>query len=756
MNRLRPFLLGLVLLLALSRAHSQTAIWLDGFETNKHWVASGSWHIGVPSHGPSTAYAGSVCAGTDGYAYNSDGRIYCTNYLSSSNTIVVPDASLSPALTFFEWHNFANALGYVEIYTSSNGWQQLSGNYTGNSSSWELSSNGLSAYSGQKIKIGFHFTSGGCCGNAEGWFVDKVAVTVTITTPPTVIVPTNVQVFAGATLQLQLAATNSALPNDSYHFRLISGPRNVTISSGGLLSWQTAAQQPTTNVTFTVQATDDENTPQLSATGSFTAELINQWIPTFMVDPEITNIYEGQSVSVTALATNYFPEHTFTYSLLTNHIAVGATNADLSQLADGTVSWDGANTHHIGTFTNFFVAQDDFTPNYSATNQFVITISKPPPPTLILPSSTNIYAGQLLIMTLAASDDAFPDGPFTYAPLSPTNRISVVDDVLTWTNSATNRISSTIITLTVSNETSQLTSTNSFSVIRSPTPPPMITTPGHVTNYVGNPFTVTNYATNIVFSATTFIFKLLDNFTNVTMDTNGVLIWTNTYAQNGVLVWSNAAPRTIIISIMVTNLGVTNPYAPALATNHFDVVLLPPLPPIVTGPTYLTVGFGRTLNATYSASSTNKFALLTNVNFIPITNTFTWAASTNGIINTNGVFVWTNTNAAPGNYSVLIFATDNNQPPLIGSNTLFLTVLSSSQIILTNPVVLTNGHNFTFSVKTIWTNSNFIIFASTNLSAPPAGWVPISTNKTGPNGVLQFTDMLSTNFPRRFYRAAFQ
>ncbi len=76
----------------------------------------------------------------------------------------------------------ANALGFVEISTNNGGsWNQISPTYTyANTATsggvWSRPSIDLSAFAGQSVQIAFHFTSGGCCGNAQGWYVDDVAV----------------------------------------------------------------------------------------------------------------------------------------------------------------------------------------------------------------------------------------------------------------------------------------------------------------------------------------------------------------------------------------------------------------------------------------------------------------------------------------------------------------------------------------------------------------------------------------------------
>jgi autotransporter-associated beta strand protein len=50
-----------------------------------------------------------------------------------------------------------------------------------------------------------------------------------------------------------------------------------------------------------------------------------------------------------------------------------------------------------------------------------------------------------------------------------------------------------------------------------------------------------------------------------------------------------------------------------------------------------------------------------------------------------------------------------------------------------------------------FSNVTYVIEATTNLNAP-IPWLPISTNTSGTNGVYQFIDPGSTNFPLRFYR----
>lgn len=52
-------------------------------------------------------------------------------------------------------------------------------------------------------------------------------------------------------------------------------------------------------------------------------------------------------------------------------------------------------------------------------------------------------------------------------------------------------------------------------------------------------------------------------------------------------------------------------------------------------------------------------------------------------------------------------------------------------------------------------NVTYLIQASTNL-ASPTNWVTLSTSNSGANGSINFTNSITTNIPRRFYRAVAQ
>jgi len=743
---------------------AQTVFWSDGFETNtpSRWAATAPWHIGSPTAGPAKnssgyrTHSGANCASTQNYLINQDGRIVCIKYLNGSNTLVIPDASVSPTLNFWHWLNLGNALGYVELQSGTNGWQQISSTYNSVSSggAWLQESIDLSAFAGQSVQIAFHFTSGGCCGNALGWYVDDVSLTEVVTTPPTLIVPDTQTIYAGQTLTVTNFATNSFLPNATYTFKLLSPPSNASITRNGVLTWTTTAAQPSGTNTITVMVTDN-STPPLSATNSFVVVVVNPWMPVLTV-PDTQTIYAGQPLDVTVSATNtFFPSATFTFALLSGLTNVDAGFDDSDLPYDGVLSWTTTTILEAGTYTNVIKVTDNDSPYYSATNSFEIVVSSPPPPVLTVPTQT-IYLGQTLDVFLSATNSAFPNANYTYETNSaPAGTLIVIDPetgepLLTWT--PTNAPSVKTITITVTDDNSPpLIATNSFQVIVSPTPPPaFLTLPDTQTIHAGQTLTVNLSATNIVLTNSMFTFSLPPSSTNyastnyslITSNNIGVLTWTNTGIRNGVLTWTNnsVSPGNKTIKLIVT---ATN-YSPAMsATNSFVFSFLPPLPPILTVPTNnQTIYVGQTFTVTNSA---------TNIVLPDAKYTFKLPSpSTNVWITTNGVLAWTNTAAPPGTNLVFVKVTDNSVPPLSATNS-FKVIVTPSPPVLIVSNLLTSSHSFQFSFHTL-SNTTWRIDASTNLNAA-TNWLPIFTNTAGTNGTLQFTDLLATNYPRRFYRA---
>jgi hypothetical protein len=252
--------------------------------------------------------------------------------------------------------------------------------------------------------------------------------------------------------------------------------------------------------------------------------------------------------------------------------------------------------------------------------------------------------------------------------------------------------------------------------------------------YAGTTLTVTNTAT-LCPSNTFANFTLIPGLANgLTLITNGTMLtWT----------WDTNTAKLPGYYTNIIEVTDTNGFS---ATNSFVVQVLQSLPVLNPANISTNIYAGQKFTVTYSA---------TNSIFPNAIYTFSLASpSTNAFINmTNGVLTWTNTNTTiAGTYTNYVIATDNSLPPLGATNSFIVQVLLPPALKIAAVAQPTNG-SFQLTFSTI-SNTTWRIEASTNLLS--TNWLSLLTNMVGPGGTLQFTDLLATNFPRRFYRAVLQ
>jgi len=112
----------------------------------------------------------------------------------------------------------------------------------------------------------------------------------------------------------------------------------------------------------------------------------------------------------------------------------------------------------------------------SATSNFLVQVLPPSPPTLIVPPTQAIYAGQPLVVTNYATNGAYPGSTFTFAAFGPTN-LDVSNlpkgGVLKWTPTAAQAASDNTIYVMVTEDNS-LSADSSFLVLVFPPPPPLL------------------------------------------------------------------------------------------------------------------------------------------------------------------------------------------------------------------------------------------------------------------------------------------
>ncbi|MHA6252309.1 S8 family serine peptidase [Oceanobacillus sp. CAU 1775] len=154
-----------------------TVGYFQDFEgTPAGWTIFGtnsSWERGIPTSGP-----GSAVSGENVYATNLNG-----DYNSSENsTLLMPPIDLPEGesyLQYSEWFNLENNwdFGHVYLSTDMENWTQLV-QITNLSNGWLDSEIDLSAYSGERVYIGFNITSDSII-NRSGWYIDDVGLSDT-------------------------------------------------------------------------------------------------------------------------------------------------------------------------------------------------------------------------------------------------------------------------------------------------------------------------------------------------------------------------------------------------------------------------------------------------------------------------------------------------------------------------------------------------------------------------------------------------
>ncbi|MFC5604785.1 S8 family serine peptidase [Sporosarcina koreensis] len=157
-----------------------TVGYFEDFETTpiawESFGANDKWEWGIPTSGPNNAASGE--------------KVYATNlsglYLNNMNaTLVMPPVDLPEGnsyLQFKHWHEFEKSTagttwdyGHVVISTDRQNWTRLL-KVDGSSNGWVDVQVDLSAYSGQRVYLGFNAFSDGSVGK-QGWYLDDVALT---------------------------------------------------------------------------------------------------------------------------------------------------------------------------------------------------------------------------------------------------------------------------------------------------------------------------------------------------------------------------------------------------------------------------------------------------------------------------------------------------------------------------------------------------------------------------------------------------
>lgn len=153
------------------------------FKASENWenglgdwyVDKGSWEVGMPTAGPSSAHSPKNCAGT----------VLRGNYHQSTNTklISIPykvlSANANPTLQFWHWYSFSsNDSGVVEIRVGNGASQIVLGPYKNTSGGvWTNVFLDLKPFANSTIQLNFRFASDGSNTSlSTGWYIDDITL----------------------------------------------------------------------------------------------------------------------------------------------------------------------------------------------------------------------------------------------------------------------------------------------------------------------------------------------------------------------------------------------------------------------------------------------------------------------------------------------------------------------------------------------------------------------------------------------------
>ena len=493
------FCLSTALLLVVGDGRAENVFWSDNFETNapSRWTTNNTWQIGSPTAGPATnatgfrTHSGINCASTQNYAYNSDNRLICTNY-NGTSSFMVPAANQFPRLRFWHWFNYANALGYVEISTNNGGsWNQISPTYEGITSGgvWSRPSIDLSAFAGQNVQIAFHFTSGGCCGNAQGWYVDDVAV-----------------------------VTGSPVLNNPESFE--SGGGDWSVADG---TWEIG--KPTSG-------------PNAAHTGTNCAATV--------LAGNYANNVDSRLISPPfVVPTNNSPAlrfwHWYNFNNALGFVEISTDGSSWNQISPTYLNGNsGGEWTNVSLDLSAYAGQTvqaafrfDSGGTGTAAGWYVDDISLVAAPSLTVPPTQTIYVGQSLNVTNYAALLPTNGTPIFTLVSGPTNvLLNPTNGMLTWTPALAQTPSTNIISVKVTdNNMPPLNTTGSF-VVQVLLPPTLtIATGGQLTNESVQVTFNTGSNTTWRIDASTNLLNWLPLLTNTT-DPSGTILFTDLLATN--------------------------------------------------------------------------------------------------------------------------------------------------------------------------------------------------------------------------------
>jgi len=367
------------------------------------------------------------------------------------------------------------------------------------------------------------------------------------------------------TLTVTNTASDSDLPANVLIYQLIAPPAGALIDTNGVFTWTPSeAQGPGIYTITTVVA--DNGTPNLHATNSFTVT-VNEVNSAPVLPAQFTRtVRKNTLMTVANTATDSdIPTNILTYTLL-----VKPTGALIDN--NGVITWTTSPNQAAGDYTFTTVVTDNGTPNLSATNTFIATVTAGTVNTApVLPAQTNQAVNEQspLVVTNTGLDSNFPANNLSYSLLAPPSGVAIdANGIITWTPTEVQGPSTNTITTVVTDDgTPALSATNSFTVVvNEVNTAPVLPGQGTRTIAVLATLTVTNTATDSDLPGNPLTYSLIAAPSGASIDaSSGVISWTPNAGQ---------APSTNAITTVVTDFNLWAINSQHLsATNSFTVIV---------------------------------------------------------------------------------------------------------------------------------------------------------------------------------------
>lgn len=487
-----------------------------------------------------------------------------------------------------------------------------------------------------------------------------------VNSPPLIISPGNQSVNELAALSVTNQAVDGDTPAQTLTFSLVSGPSGASVdASTGVLTWTPTESQGPGAYTVKVKV-EDNGSPAKASTNNFTVTVNEVNSAPVLASPGDRTVYEHQLLSLALSATDSdVPANTLSYGLVSGPAGMTVTGG-------GTLSWTPAETNGGGDYAVKVRVFDNGTPSLSATQTFNVSVLESnAAPVLAGPADRTVVEGQMLSLTLSATDSDLPAQNLTYSFVSGPAGVSVTPaGLLTWTTGESDGGSAYSIVVKVTDDGSPPQSDSKLFVVTvtDTNSPPVFAAPGDQSVNEHETLTLNLSASDPDVPAQNLAFTLLSGPSGLNVTGAGLLTWTPGESHGG----SN---HTVVVRV-------SDDGTPSLsATQAFTVTVTevnaaPALQPVV--------------NQAMDECATLDLLMIASDTDLPAQSlAFSLGAGAPAgasIDATSGLFTFRDPSGG-GVHTISVIVADNGTPSLSATQTFTVTV----NVLPTNVVALAEG-----------------------------------------------------------------